>query len=231
MAEDVFLNGIGEGDAAAARTEHHRRLRADLRQRRRDVPVRERLDAAAALASHLLPELAGFEGRIAGYWAVGGELPLHAVQPSLPATLRWCLPVLHEDGRLRFREWSAGQSLATNQHGIPEPADGPLHEGGDLSVVLMPLLAFDARGHRLGQGGGWYDRSFAFRRDDGDHGRATRRPAAPAAKARNPVLIGIGYDWQEVEALDAADWDVPLDAVATPEGVRRFDAGAASRPS
>lgn len=186
-----------------------------MRERRRALPVRERLDAAAAFASHVLPELAAFEGRIAGYWAVGGELPLHVVQANLPATLRWCLPVLHEDGRLRFREWSAGQPLAPNRHGIPEPVQGPLRTGGELAVVLVPLLAFDARGNRLGQGGGWYDRSFAFRRHDAS---ATAPEAMPL-----PRLIGVAYDWQQVDALEAADWDVPLDAVATPSAFHRFD--------
>jgi len=185
-----------------------------MRERRRALPVRERLDAAAAVASHLLPELATFEGRIAGYWAVGGELPLHAVQANLPATLRWCLPVLHEDGRLRFREWSAGQALEPNRHGIPEPSQGPLVDAEALTVVLVPLLAFDAKGDRLGQGGGWYDRSFAFRRSGDD---------APAAAQRSPRLVGIAYDWQQVDALEAADWDVPLDAVATPSAFHRFD--------
>jgi 5-formyltetrahydrofolate cyclo-ligase len=185
-----------------------------MRERRRALPVRERLDAAAAVASHLLPELAAFEGRIAGYWAVGGELPLHTVQANLPATLRWCLPVLHEDGRLRFREWSAGQALEPNRHGIPEPAEGPLRAADDLAVVLVPLLAFDAKGDRLGQGGGWYDRSFAFRRTAN---------GAPTAAQGSPRLVGIAYDWQQVDALEAADWDVPLDAVATPSAFHRFD--------
>lgn len=188
-------------------------LRASMRERRRSLAVRERLDAAAAAASHLLPELSACEGRIAGYWAVGGELPLHAVQSNLPATLRWCLPVLHDDGCLRFREWSAGQPLTPNRHGIPEPTQGPLLAADQLAVVLVPLLAFDAKGNRLGQGGGWYDRSFAFRRADSTSSGATPQPR----------LIGIAYDWQQVDALDAADWDVPLDAVATPSAFHRFD--------
>jgi 5-formyltetrahydrofolate cyclo-ligase len=200
---------MAEADAEA---DARRRLRAAMRRRRHALPVRERLEAAAALASQLLPELATHRGRVAGYWAVGGELPLHAVQSALPATLRWCLPVLHDDGRLRFREWAAGQALGSNRHGIPEPAEGPLLEATALAVVLVPLLAFDARGQRLGQGGGWYDRSFAFR----------RLPPGGVPSAAIPRLIGIGYDWQRVEALAATDWDVPLDAVATPGGFHRF---------
>ncbi|MFN9966231.1 MAG: 5-formyltetrahydrofolate cyclo-ligase [Lysobacteraceae bacterium] len=200
-----------DSDAA---TDARRDLRASMRRRRQALAPRERLDAAAAIAAALRPALEGHAGRLAGYWAVGGELPLHAVQSSLPATLRWCLPVLHEDGRLRFRAWCAGQPLAPNRHGIPEPAEGPLLEPDAMAVVLAPLLAFDARGHRLGMGGGWYDRSFAFhRRDVG---------AASTDGTSSLRLIGIAYDWQEVDSLDAADWDVPLDAVATPSGLRRF---------
>jgi 5-formyltetrahydrofolate cyclo-ligase len=186
-----------DGDAA------RRSMRAAMRERRRALPVRERLDAAAGLASHLLPELAAHAGFVAGYWAIGGELPLHTVQSALPATLRWCLPVLHDDGRLRFREWRAGQALARNRHGIPEPAEGPLLEAHALAVVLVPLLAFDARGHRLGQGGGWYDRSFAT--------------------SPRPRLIGVGYDWQQVATFEVAGWDVPLDDAATPSAFHRFD--------
>lgn len=195
-----------------------RRLRAALQERRRAVPVRERLDAAAALAAQLLPELAGHAGRIAGYWAVGGELPLHAVQSALPATLHWCLPLLHADGRLRFAEWRAGQALATNRYGIPEPAAGARFDARELAVVLVPLLAFDGHGQRLGQGGGWYDRSFAFR-------QAADRAAGAASSSSDqvPCLIGIGYDWQRVERLDARPWDVPLDAVATPTAFHRFE--------
>jgi len=182
-------------------------LRSKMRQRRKALPVRERLDAAAALAASLLPALEGRSGFVAGYWAVHGELPLHAVQANLPATLRWCLPVLGSGRTLAFREWRAGQPLATNRFGIPEPAEGPLIAADALAVTLLPLLAFDGRGHRLGQGGGWYDRSFALR----------------AESAPPPLLVGVGYAWQQVEAIDAAAWDVPLDAAATDAGIVHFD--------
>ncbi len=193
-------------DADAA-TDARRDLRSAMRRRRQDLAPRERLDAAAAIAATLRPALEHHAGWIAGYWAVAGELPLHAVQSSLPATLRWCLPVLHEDGRLRFRAWAAGQPLAPNRHGIPEPAEGPQLPPEAMAVVLAPLLAFDATGQRLGMGGGWYDRSFAFR-------------ASPGASAA-PWLVGVGYDWQEVPALPREPWDVPVDAIATPSGLRR----------
>src|SRR5690606_26994955 len=97
-----------------------------------------------------------------------GELPLHFVQLRLAPGQVWCLPCLQDDGSLRFAPWRPGDALKPNRYGIPEPDVAPSSTlaGADLAVVLMPLLGFDAAGHRLGMGGGYYDRSFAFRRDD-----------------------------------------------------------------
>ena len=70
-----------------------------------------------------------------------------------------------------------------------------------MDVILLPLLAFDRQGRRLGAGGGWYDASLAFLRE-------VSRPATP-------LLVGIGYAFQEVEAIPREPWDVDLDYVAT----------------
>ncbi len=112
----------------------------------------------------------------------------------------WCLPVLHGDV-LRFAPWRAGDPLVTNRFGIPEPDVEPSSALAPeaLALVVMPLVGFDGHGQRLGMGGGWYDRSFAFRR-----GRA-----AP------PWLVGAGFGVQQVEALEAASWDIVPDAICT----------------
>jgi 5-formyltetrahydrofolate cyclo-ligase len=68
-------------------------------------------------------------------------------------------------------------------------------------VILLPLLAFDRAGHRLGTGGGWYDTSLAYLRD-------ATRPATP-------LLVGVGYAFQEVDAVPPEPWDVDLDYIAT----------------
>lgn len=183
-------------------------MRSAMRERRRHTPPAERIAVAEAVALHLLPRLHGREGFIAGYWAIGGEVMLHRVQASLPGTLGWCLPMLHADRRLRFARWDTGGALAPNRHGIPEPqvlADAQLVPE-EMAVVLLPLLAFDGHGHRLGMGGGWYDRSFAFRRQ----------------RAGRPWLVGMAHGWQQVPAIAAQDWDVPLDAVVTEQGIQEF---------
>lgn len=175
-------------------------LRAELRARRAALKPGERLAAADAVARHLgeRDELRQ-PGYIGGYWAVNGELPLHAVQLRLAPGQVWCLPVVQADGGLRFAPWRAGDPLVPNRYGIPEPDTAATLAPQDLSLVLLPLLGFDRRGARLGMGGGYYDRAFSFRRD---------LPAPPR-------LIGVGYACQELPALPAEAWDVHLDGVAT----------------
>ncbi len=184
------------------------RLRRALRDRRRAIPPAARIAAAEALAARILalPFLPAV-GDLGGYWAMDGEIALHVLQLRLPKTLRYCRPVLSGDGRLRFAPWSPGAPLVANRHGIPEPdvEDAALIEPGAMSLVVVPLVGFDARGHRLGMGGGWYDRSFAFRNAAG---------AVPP-----PWLVGAGFKAQQVDALDPAEWDVPLDAVCTEQDV------------
>ena len=189
----------------ASMTSGHARLRRELRAHRRSLPAAQRIAAADALANHLLalPFLPD-SGHVAGYWAMDGEIALNRWQVRLPRQLVYCLPVLHTDNSLRFAPWRPGETLVTNRYGIPEPEVDP----GDalpaqaLSLVVMPLVGFDALGHRLGMGGGWYDRSFAF-----------RNTAAPP-----PWLVGVGFEAQRVPPLEPAPWDVTPDAICTETG-------------
>lgn len=179
-------------------------LRSQLRERRAAIPAGQRLAAADAVARQLAAHPALREpGYVAGYWAMNGELPLHSVQLRLAPGQVWCLPVLQPGGRLRFAPWKPGDPLENNRYGIPEPAVGPASTLAPeaLALVLLPLLGFDRAGNRLGMGGGYYDRSFAFRRE------------APAP----PRLVGVAYACQEVATLAPEAWDVPLDALATEE--------------
>lgn len=180
-------------------------LRKLLRARRASLSAPERIAAAQALVAQLerIPEFLT-DRRIGGYWAVEGELPLAALMPGLRARGQsWHLPLLGADRRLRFAAWQPGQTIAPNRYGIPEPACAPTDLLGpeQLDLVLLPLLGFDRNGHRLGFGGGWYDRSFAFLREREDVGK--------------PVLVGVGYALQEVAPIAAQPWDVRLDYIAT----------------
>ena len=110
---------------------------------------------------------------------------------------------------MTFARYDPGLSLARNRFGIAEPArDAPTVAARFLDAVLLPLVAFDAAGTRLGSGAGYYDRCFAY--------RAARRTW------HAPLLVGVAFASQEVAALQRQPWDVPLDAVVTEQGLRRF---------
>ena len=180
-------------------------LRARLRAARAALPPRERAAAAEAVAATLeqLPEFV-VDPRVAGYWAVGGEVLLHAACARLRARAQtYHLPLIQQDNSLKFAAWQAGAPVRANRFGIPEPEvdAGALLAPCDLQLVLVPLLAFDRRGNRLGMGAGFYDRSFAFLRE-------APRPA-------QPLLVGIGYHFQELPEITPQAWDVRLDFVAT----------------
>lgn len=197
---------------------HRKRLRADMAARRTELGASARIAAATSVmhSLELLPEFM-VDANVAGYWAVRGEVPLNLAVARLSSRgQRYFLPVLDESAprTLRFAEFVAGAPLAPNRFGIPEPSDIETISAQQLDVVLLPLLAFDARGNRLGTGGGWYDTSFSFLREQ-------PRPA-------RPLLVGVGYAFQQVDALPVESWDVPLDYVATDRGL--IDCTAAEHP-
>ena len=101
---------------------------------------------------------------------------------------------------LLFRTWRKGDPLIVHPFGMHEPPESAARVTPD--VLLIPLLAFDAKGTRLGYGGGFYDRTLAS--------LATKR------------AIGIAYSGQEVAELPCHDHDHPLDSVVTENGVRHF---------
>ncbi len=187
-------------DARAQRRE----LRQLLSLRRQTLAPPARMSAAQGLRQTLeqLPEFST-DAHVAGYWASRGELPLNLVIPSLMARgQQFLLPLVTAGKQLVFAPWQTGDAVHPNRYGIPEPvtpATWLMPE--QVQLVLVPLLGFDRRGNRLGYGGGYYDRSFAFL-----HTR--RRPT-------EPLLVGIAYALQELPQIESEDWDVKLDFVAT----------------
>jgi len=179
-------------------------LRARMRAERARLDAPARIAAAEALVDTLeqLPEFL-VDTHVAGYWAVRGELPLNLVFARLRTRgQKYLLPLL-AGKRLRFAAWSPGEALQPNRYGIPEPVCGPDDSTAAerLDLALVPLLGFDRHGNRLGSGAGYYDRTFAF----------LRKKARPV----QPILVGIGYHFQEISAVPARSWDVPMDFIAT----------------
>jgi len=174
-----------------------RELRSAMRALRKRLAEADP-EAAARAADHSAA-LPGGEP-VALYRAMGSELDTDALAMALEAAgRRLCLPVvLERDAPMIFRSWRPGEPLELDAAGCPAPL--PLAETIDPAVILTPLLAFDARGGRLGQGGGYYDRTFA------------ERPGA--------LRIGFAYAGQGVERLELEAHDVRLHGVLTETGYR-----------
>lgn len=179
-------------------------LRARMRARRRALSPAERAAAAERFQRRLWPQLQPPRcQRIAVYLAFDGELDLLPLIGRLwAANKEVYLPVVSrlEPQRLWFRRYEQNSPMKRNRFGILEPISGVVLASRQLDVVLLPLTAFDRHGNRLGMGGGFYDRTFAYRR----HSLASR-----------PRLIGVGYHWQQVEALAREPHDLPVQGIAT----------------
>lgn len=136
---------------------------------------------------------------LALYLAHGSELDTSPLLlHCLAAGKAVYVPRVLDGHRMRFERLAPQAALRRNRYGIREPARrGPLRGIRKLDLVVVPLSAFDAQGHRLGAGGGYYDRAFALRRG----GR--------------PRLLGYAYALQQAPTLPAEPWDVRLDAVVT----------------
>ena len=176
---------------------------------------REKLAARMALDETTHAE---FSARIEAHLAT-------LLAPLPPPTLAFCAPVRGEfdarplasrllqrgwqaampivvdtDAPMRFRRWTPASTMGVDRYDIPIPLDGP-----DLvpDVVLLPLLAFDAQGFRLGYGGGYFDRTLA-------------------ALVPRPLAIGIGYELGRVADIRPQRHDIPVAAIVTEAGILRF---------
>ncbi|WP_111493978.1 5-formyltetrahydrofolate cyclo-ligase [Marinobacter bohaiensis] len=186
---------------------NRRQLRRTLRQRRRALSDSQQRAAARGLIVQLMRYFGLSRARHIGlYLPNDGEVdPRAFIEQARRRRLSVYLPVLHPvlGNQLWFYRLDPRTRLRRNRFGIPEPArrNAPRRAPWALDAVLMPLVGFDDCGGRLGMGGGFYDRTFAFKRQ---------------AYARPPALIGLAHDEQEVESLPVQTWDVPMSRVITP---------------
>jgi 5-formyltetrahydrofolate cyclo-ligase len=189
-------------------------LRRELRRQRRQISETRRTASALQLAANAGRDRLVLNSRhIAVYLPSDGEIdpqPLMHYLWSLGKRLYLPVLVSFSDRRLWFSSYSPGERLVLNRFGIPEPER--VHhrriQPASLDLVLTPLVGFDDRGHRLGMGGGYYDRVFGF---------LNRR-----TRWKKPRLMGLAYELQRCDTLQAAAWDVNMDAVATEQAVYHF---------
>lgn len=183
-------------------------LRTRLLAERRALAAQEREQTARALAGHA-GELAAPGATVAAYVSVGAE---PGTRPLLDALLargvRVLLPVLLADNDLDWAAYEGPQALAPAGRGLLEPVGGRLGPEAvtTASLVLLPGLAVDRRGLRLGRGGGSYDRVLARL------GRAGARP----------LLAVLLYEHELLESVPAEPHDLPVDVALTPSGLHRL---------
>lgn len=186
-----------------------RERRERLIGRRLALSEAERRSAQAAISRHLLEAAASLPIACIGYyWPFKGEIDLHPCLKQLTERgATGALPVVVEKGApMIFRAWSPGQPLARGIWDIPIPADDRQVQP---TLLLVPLVGFDRAGYRLGNGGGYYDRSLA-------------------AMSPRPLTVGIGHAWARLDTIHPQAHDVPLDRILTEEGWFELERNGAS---
>lgn len=189
-------------------------LRKMMRQKRQLIPIEAAQQASEAMTKHILrlPMLQDCQ-HIALYIANDGEMNTNFLMDQLNALGKCCyLPILDKQqvGCLQFAKYVSTDPLVLNRYGILEPVVLEQNQCAAelLEIVLLPVVAFDKQGHRMGMGKGYYDRTFEFLKKSAMH---------------RPVLIGLAYECQCVDRIDAEAWDVPLQGVVTEKGSYVFN--------
>ena len=195
----------------ALATAEVRAARRRLRELRLGLDPRARAAAQRAIRSRL-EQLGIFRrgARVALYLPMPGEVDL---RPSFDdAAGRGVLLYVpritsHRGRRMVFAPWTRGAPQRRNTLGIAEPSSmAGRRPAVGIDVVVLPVVGFDHRGNRLGMGAGYYDRALRRRQD--------------AARAwRRPLLVGVAFACQELPAIAASPWDVPLDLIVTERGI------------
>jgi 5-formyltetrahydrofolate cyclo-ligase len=173
-------------------------LRCACLARRDALPVDERARKAQALAARQWPVPIAPSQIVAGYMPIRSEIDPHPLMLRLrDQGAQLALPVIiGRDQPLVFRAWNEDAELTRGEFGILQPAAEAQEVLPD--IVLVPLAAFDRAGHRIGYGGGYYDRTLA------------------ALRGQKTVLaIGVAFAMQEIDTIPASHHDVPLDIVMT----------------
>lgn len=187
-------------------------LRKTVRQRRAGLAADRRRHLDAAINNHLIDFAERLQpGLVAAFIAFDGEPDLAPALRDLERRgVRLALPIVQDDPThtgspggsvICFRRWSSGCDMRPNRYGILEPV-GTLEIGlVEVDLVLVPLVAWDAAGGRLGMGASYYDRLFR-----------------PFAGEPRPLRMGVAYGVQQVDRVPREPWDVPLHMMLTENG-------------
>lgn len=179
-------------------------LRQSIRIQRRSISASDREKFAKKLLSQV-KKLANFQNgqKIALYLPNDGEIDTKYIQNFLKNKgFSIYLPIL--SGKiLKFAK--VGKNFRKNQFGIDEPVSTEILNANQLNIVFMPLVGFDQFKNRIGMGGGFYDRTLAFKKRQKNF--------------KSPKLYGLAFDCQKVKKLESKSWDIALDAIITPSSI------------
>lgn len=181
-------------------------LRQAALGRRDALDAQWRIEASLVMAETARRAIAVEPGTVvSGFWPIRSEVDVRPMMFALmEAGARLCLPAIVDKETIVFRELVRGAPLVDMGFGTA----GPGEEAAvlDPQVMLVPLAAFDRRGHRIGYGAGFYDRAIA----------------RLAERGFSPRLVGIAFDCQEVERVPDEAHDVVIAEILTESGLRRF---------
>lgn len=194
-----------EHATSAAQEKMREEMRLKMRTLRESLTASEMADLSSKLAGHLSALLDHLAPSTAGFcWPWRGEFDARDLMAQWLAAApgrRAALPVIEQEAApMRFRQWSPGAAMTSGRFGIAIPAEG---DWLAPDIFLMPVLAVDRAGFRLGYGGGYFDRTLA------------------ALKPR-PLAVGVGFGFQEVDSILPQTWDERLDWVVTENGARKI---------
>lgn len=193
--------------------QQRRQLRQTLRERRRQLNAKQHNKHARQLTKNLMLSRHFKDAKmIAFYLAEDGEIsPEFAIKLAWKHKKQVYLPVISPYGNtLLFALYTPNSRMKCNRFGITEPAT-PIKQcirAHQLQLICMPLVGFDLTGNRLGMGGGFYDRSLHFRKQQ--------------KSWRKPKLIGMAHECQRLDNVPIEEWDIPVDGVVTEETLYRF---------
>ncbi len=194
-----------------------KQLRQTIRQARRHLPRIQQHRHSQIITRRILhSRFYRYSRHIALYLSADGEVDLTPLIHKIHGHYKKCyLPVIlsRENGIMAFAPYNKDTRLRKNSFGILEPIyqKKQLKNARQLDLVLAPLVAFDLQGHRMGMGGGFYDRAL-------DHLRQRSR----RSRKHHPLFVGIAHELQQVDSLQAQTWDIPLHALITESRLRYF---------
>ena len=196
-------------------------IRHNITQQRKQLSKAQQQLRSQQIANHLSQSTYFTQAiHIAYYLPIANEADPSLLQKSTKNTANtsthnnkktFYLPIVaqHGENSLLFAKVHKNTGYKKNKYGIKEPIyhTKDLLAADQLDLVITPLVGFDDQGNRLGMGGGYYDRTFAFKCKNNINTKKT------------PILIGYAYDFQQVSKLQAENWDIPLDGIVTESGI------------